>query len=72
MEKNNIKLHGSDIHEPNPIQNTNIAVWDLVLVDIQKREEMGIKKYGMRLQPSFTRQLPTLPRIPNTPIFFIY
>lgn len=37
--------------EPTPIQNNNPAIWDLVLQDIQDRDEFGQKKYGTRLQP---------------------
>lgn len=43
--------HGADVYEAAPIHNDQPAVWDLVIGDIQRRDEMGIKKYGTRLQP---------------------
>lgn len=38
-------------HEPMPIPNNRPAVWDLVLSDMQERDQMGTEKYGTRLQP---------------------
>jgi hypothetical protein len=43
--------HGADIPEVPPILNTLPAVWDLVIEDMRKRDAMGMKKYGTRLQP---------------------
>lgn len=40
----------SDV-QPKPVQNQNPAVWDLVLADIDKRDKVGIERYGTRLQP---------------------
>jgi hypothetical protein len=37
--------------QPPPIRNSRPAVWDLVLVDIAARDELGEKRYGTRLQP---------------------
>lgn len=37
--------------EPAPIKNDQPAVWDLVLADIKERDEIGMQKYGTRLQP---------------------
>ncbi len=37
--------------QPRPIKNDNPAVWDLVLKDIEERDIIGEKKYGVRLQP---------------------
>lgn len=37
--------------EPEPIQNSHPAVWDLVVADMRERDQMGEKKYGTRLQP---------------------
>ncbi len=34
-----------------PIPNSNVAVWDLVLEDMKARDMAGLKKYGTRLQP---------------------
>lgn len=36
--------------QPAPINTTGVAVWDLVMQDMQKRNEFGIKKYGTPLQ----------------------
>ena len=37
--------------EPEPIVNNNVAVWDLVKEDMNKRDRLGEYKYGTRLQP---------------------
>lgn len=37
--------------QPTPIKNDHPAAWDLVLEDIRKRDAMGEKMYGTRLQP---------------------
>lgn len=37
--------------EPNPIPNNHPAVWDLVVSDMQERDQSGQEKYGTRLQP---------------------
>lgn len=37
--------------EPAPIPNDRPAVWDLVIRDMQERDQTGEKKYGVRLQP---------------------
>ena len=36
--------------EPKSIKNDNPAIWDLVMEDIKERDEIGVKKYGTRLQ----------------------
>jgi hypothetical protein len=43
--------HGVDISEWPPIHNKYPAIWDLVIMDINKRDAFGVKKYGFRLQP---------------------
>jgi len=43
--------HGSDIPEPPPRPAVESkAIWDLVIEDMHKRDEMGTKKYGTRLR----------------------
>jgi hypothetical protein len=37
--------------EPAPIQNAQPAVWDLVISDMVSRDNFGVAKYGMHLQP---------------------
>jgi len=37
--------------QPKPKKNQRPAVWDLVIADMQRRDQMGRKKYGVRLQP---------------------
>jgi hypothetical protein len=37
--------------EPEPIENDECHVWDLVLQDMKDRNELGHDKYGMYLQP---------------------
>ena len=37
--------------QPKPVKNKYPATWDLVKKDIDKRDEFGKKKYGVRLQP---------------------
>ena len=37
--------------QPAPKKNDYPAVWDLVLEDIRRRDKLGQKRYGVRLQP---------------------
>lgn len=37
--------------ELDPIPNDQPAVWDLVMVDMKDRDQMGLQKYKTRLQP---------------------
>lgn len=37
--------------QPKPIKNNNPSSWDLVLEDVKKRDDFGLKKYGTHLQP---------------------
>jgi len=37
--------------QPPPTKNDHPAVWDLVLADIHQRDQLGERKYGVRLQP---------------------
>ena len=37
--------------QPKPIMNSEVAVWDLVMNDMDQRDKTGEKKYGVRLQP---------------------
>ena len=37
--------------EPLPKENNLPAVWDLVIQDMKDRDAMGLKRYGMHLQP---------------------
>lgn len=37
--------------EPPPVKNEYPAIWDLVIEDMKNRDEFGLHKYGMRLQP---------------------
>lgn len=39
------------IPEPAPRKNTYPAVWDLVIADMQERDQSGHAKYRTRLQP---------------------
>lgn len=41
----------SDTHEPEPVHNSNPAVWDKIIELIKQRDQMGLNKYGTRLQP---------------------
>ena len=36
--------------QPPPIRNHNPALWDLVVADMQQRDQFGVAKYGTRLQ----------------------
>lgn len=38
-------------HEPPPVPNEKVAVWDLVIADMKERDNTGAAKYGTRLQP---------------------
>jgi hypothetical protein len=37
--------------QPAPIKNDLPAVWDLVIHDMQYRDQTGLHTYGTRLQP---------------------
>ena len=37
--------------QPEPIKNTNKPVWESVIEDMRARDELGFKRYGVRLQP---------------------
>ena len=37
--------------QPSPTPNSQPAIWDLVITDMQARDRLGEKKYGTRLQP---------------------
>lgn len=45
------KSKSLNLAEPKPTKNTNPAVWDLVITDMQERDQFGMKKYNTRLQP---------------------
>lgn len=36
--------------QPSPIPNTSTPIVDLVMIDLQERKELGIKRYGTPLQ----------------------
>lgn len=40
-----------NIPQPDPIENSSPAVWDLVMADMKERDQIGLTKYGTRLQP---------------------
>ena len=37
--------------QPKPIKNTNKPVWESVIEDMKARDELGLQRYGTRLQP---------------------
>jgi len=37
--------------QPPPIHNDQPAIWDLVKKDIADRDQVGVERYGTRLQP---------------------
>lgn len=37
--------------EPDPKRNNAPAVWDLVISDMQDRDNFGLQRYATRLQP---------------------
>lgn len=39
------------VDQPDPTPNKLPAIWDLVVEDIKQRDEIGIERYGTRLQP---------------------
>jgi hypothetical protein len=41
----------SRLDQPPPIPNDRPAIWDLVLSDIHERDQVGLARYGTRLQP---------------------
>ena len=38
------------MEQPPPIENDSKPVWDLVIEDMKARDELGFRKYGVRLQ----------------------
>jgi len=38
------------IPQPDPVKNDGPAVWDLVIKDMQERDQIGEQRYGIRLQ----------------------
>lgn len=36
--------------QPAPIPNDDVAVWDLVIADMQERDQIGRERYGTPLQ----------------------
>lgn len=38
-------------NQPSPVPNLNEPVWDAVLRDIKERDQLGLERYGVRLQP---------------------
>lgn len=37
--------------QPDPKPNDHPAVWGLVIAEMQHRDYVGLKRYGVRLQP---------------------
>ena len=37
--------------QPAPVANGNPAAWDLVMSDMRARDALGLRRYGVRLQP---------------------
>lgn len=37
--------------QPAPTKNERPAIWDLVIDDMRERDQVGLRKYGTRLQP---------------------
>lgn len=35
---------------PNPVQSTSPAIWELVITDMHNRDKIGLERYGVRLQ----------------------
>ena len=40
-----------NIPQPDPIKNDHPSVWDLVMEDMKDRDQVGLTKYGTKLQP---------------------
>lgn len=43
--------------QPNPRENSLPAVWDLVITDMQTRDQAGLEKYGTRLLSRITVEM---------------
>ncbi|MDE2425682.1 MAG: hypothetical protein KGO96_07230 [Elusimicrobia bacterium] len=37
--------------QPDPVKNNKPAVWDLVIEEMKNRDNLGLERYGTRLQP---------------------
>lgn len=37
-------------HQPDPVNNVNVAIWDLVVSDMRDRDNTGRERYGTPLQ----------------------
>ena len=40
------------MEQPNPTPTTETPTWELVIADMHRRNQEGIRKYGTPLQPS--------------------
>ena len=45
------EIENTNTPQPQPTPNNHPAVWDLVIADMQERDQIGKQKYGTRLQP---------------------
>lgn len=45
------QVRGVMTEQPAPIPNDGPSVWQLVLRDMYQREQLGIQRYGVPLQP---------------------
>ncbi len=41
----------SSIDQPPPVRNSHPAIWNLVIVDMRERDQVGRARYGTPLQP---------------------
>lgn len=46
-----------DLEQPKPIKNDNPAVWGLVMQDMRDRDQVGLERYGVRLQANNGRDM---------------
>lgn len=42
----------ANTHQPDPMKNKNPSIWNLVIKDMKERNQFGINKYGIPLQPN--------------------
>jgi hypothetical protein len=43
-------MNSLDLDQPDPIHNTSPPAWDLVLIDMKERDNVGRERYGTPLQ----------------------
>jgi hypothetical protein len=52
-----IEIRAATAEQPAPVSNRFPAVWDLVMSEFMERDALGLRRYGVRLQPHNGRDM---------------